>query len=95
VIHVYNGITPNGDNDNSNWYIDGIQGYPENKVVIFNRWGSKVWSASGYNNKDVVWRGTDQQGNFLPDGTYYYLIELYDEQGATIFSESKWVEITH
>lgn len=95
VIHVYNGITPNGDNDNNSWHIDGIQAYPENSVIIFNRWGTRVWGAKGYNNKDILWKGTDQQGNILPAGTYYYLVELYDEQGGTVFSESSWVEVTH
>lgn len=94
IIKIYSGITPNGDNDNNAWYIDGIQSYPDNKVVIFNRWGTRVWGASGYNNKDVVWKGTDPQGNILPDGTYYYFVELYDGEGGTIFSESSWVEVT-
>lgn len=96
VIHVYNGITPNGDNDNNTWFIDGIQSYPINRVVIFNRWGNKVWSAKGYNNKDIVWKGTDQQGNILADATYYYFVELYDGDGGAVFPpQSGWVEVTH
>ena len=43
----------------------------------------------------IVWDGKDKQNQILPDGTYYYLVELYDNKGVTIFSESKWVEITH
>lgn len=94
-IKIYNGITPNGDNDNDSWYIDGIQGYPENKVIIFNRWGTRIWWAKGYDNKKVIWRGTDQQGNVLPDATYYYFVELYNGEGGTTFKESGWVEVTH
>jgi gliding motility-associated-like protein len=95
IIHVYNGITPNSDHDNATWIIDGISSFPDNKVLIFNRWGTKIWGANGYNNKDVVWKGTDEHNRALPDGTYYYMIELYDGQGGTIYSESKWVEVTH
>ncbi|TAL56336.1 MAG: gliding motility-associated C-terminal domain-containing protein [Bacteroidetes bacterium] len=94
-IHIYNGITPNGDNDNDSWYIDGIQGSPENKVIIFNRWGTRIWWAKGYDNKKVIWRGTDQQGNILPDATYYYFVELYNGEGGTTFKQSGWVEVTH
>ncbi len=95
VIHVYNGITPNGDNANSSWFIDGIQAYPDNNVLIFNRWGTRVWGGNGYNNTTVIWNGKDDKGQKLPDGTYYYLIELFDEGRNLIFSESKWVEVTH
>jgi flagellar hook assembly protein FlgD len=63
-------------------------------VKIFNRWGTKVWEASGYDNVNVVWTGKNQSGQALPDGTYYYIVELYDTDGSVLFSESKWVEIT-
>jgi gliding motility-associated-like protein len=95
IIKIYNGVTPNGDADNNIWFIDGIESYPDNKVIIFNRWGGRVWGAEGYNNKEVVWNGSNDQGESLPDGTYYYVVELYDGTGGTIFSRSNWVEVTH
>jgi len=94
IIHIYNGITPNGDNDNNTWHIDGILAFPDNRVLIFNRWGSNVWNATRYNNKDVVWKGHDSSGQELPAGTYYYIVELFDGKGGILFSESKWVELT-
>ena len=94
IIYIYNGITPNGDGNNDSWFIDGIQAYPKNNVMVFNRWGSKVWGGRNYNNKDMIWKGTDQQGQALPDGTYYYVIELYDTDGTVLYSASKWVEVT-
>lgn len=95
VIHIYNGITPNSDGHNDEWWIDGIQSFPDNRVAIFNRWGNKLWSASGYNNKDVIWKGKNEKGQDLPDGTYYYSVELFDADGSTLFSAKGWVEITH
>jgi gliding motility-associated-like protein len=88
-IHIYNGITPNGDGDNDIWFIDGINLYPDNFVDIFNRWGNSVWSGKNYDNKKVVWRGQNMSGQPLPSGTYYYVIDI-KELGRF----SKWVELT-
>ncbi len=93
-IHIYNGITPNGDGSNDAWWIDGIQSFPDNLVVIFNRWGTKVWEARHYDNDKVIWRGTSSSGQLLPDGTYYYIVELYNKKGEVLFHQSKWVEVT-
>lgn len=90
---IYNGITPNGDGDNDEWWIDGIISFPENNVNIFNRWGTNVWGKNGYDNKNVVWNGTNQKGQELPDGTYYYIIEIHTGDGTKTCSG--WIEITH
>jgi gliding motility-associated-like protein len=86
-IHAYGGITPNGDGKNDFWYIDGIDGLT-NDVSIFNRWGSKVWSAHNYDNKTVYWKGLDASGTPLPDGTYYYIIT------TTGVPAKGWVELS-
>lgn len=88
-VHIYSGITPNGDGNNDIWQIDGITNFPSSVVSIFNRWGSLVWKAENYNNDDVVWRGTNQKGEVLPDATYFYIIEA----GGKIYKG--WVELTH
>lgn len=49
--------------------------YPDCHVVIFNRWGSIVFESNGYSSP---WNGT-HKGELLPMGTYYYKIELNDE----------------
>ena len=41
-ISVPNSFTPNGDNVNDFWGIDGIAAFPGAKVEIFNRWGQLV-----------------------------------------------------
>jgi gliding motility-associated-like protein len=78
IIQIYNLISPNGDNDNDVWWIDGIKFFPENNVRLFNRWGAKVWQGKGYDNDKVIWKGDNQNGVKLPVSTYYYIIELGD-----------------
>jgi gliding motility-associated-like protein len=73
---IFNLITPNNDNSNDGWIIRGIEDYPDNTVVIFNRWGDKVKELTGYDNKDVVWDGTNTKGEVLPSGTYYYILTI-------------------
>jgi len=73
-VIIPNAFTPNGDGDNDNWQIRNIEGYPNVSYEVFNRWGNIVWKHSG-NLKN--WDGTDyQNGQPLPDGTYFYVIKL-------------------
>ena len=63
------GISPNDDGDNDTFDLTGL-GVKE--VIIFNRYGTKVYSFSGnYTNQ---WKGSSDNGNDLPDGTYFYNI---------------------
>jgi len=68
ALKIPNVFTPNGDGVNDRFEIRGLELYPENRLVIFNRWGNEVYSAKTYNND---WDGAD-----LSEGTYYYIFEL-------------------
>ncbi|NND95399.1 MAG: tandem-95 repeat protein, partial [Flavobacteriales bacterium] len=85
------GFSPNGDGVNEIWEMQGLQAYPNNQLLIFNRWGNKVFEAAPYLND---WRGDNQFGisigDKLPDGTYYYILELNDEDGQIM---KGWVYI--
>ncbi len=70
----FNGFSPNGDGLNDYWNIPMLNCYPDNNVLIINRWGSEVWSGDNYNNNSVRWTGQNMNNNDLPDGTYYYII---------------------
>jgi gliding motility-associated-like protein len=75
---IYNGFTPNGDDNNDYWYIDGISMDPKNQVSIFNRWGDKVWETVGYDNVSNRWQGKTAKGSKVPSGTYFYVIRYKD-----------------
>jgi gliding motility-associated-like protein len=72
-----NAITPNGDGLNDELVFDLIENafdfWPDNELIIFNRWGDIVYQAKPYTNN---WRGTNLNGQELPDGTYYYILRL-------------------
>jgi len=74
-LTVYNGLSPNGDGKNDAFLIEGIENYPDNQVSIFNRWGNRVLVMDGYKNE---WTGTWTTSTILPDGTYFYIIDLGD-----------------
>lgn len=73
---VYNGVSPNGDGNNDTWKVKGIEKYPDNTVLIFNRWGDQVRAYANYNNTSRCWDGTNEQGDPLPDGTYFYILNV-------------------
>ncbi|MEY3049159.1 MAG: hypothetical protein RL365_1197, partial [Bacteroidota bacterium] len=77
-IFIPEAFTPNGDNTNQFFVIQGIENYPSNKFIVFNRWGNVVFEQDGYQN---LWEGRANTnlviGNeLLPTGTYYFILDL-------------------
>jgi gliding motility-associated-like protein len=72
-LNIPNVFTPNGDNVNETWTIDGLRVYPRNIMQIFNRYGQNIFTSSPGNYKP--WNGK-LNGNDLPVGTYYYILKL-------------------
>jgi len=73
LLFIPNAITPDGDGINDYFVIKGIESFPENEIVIFNRWGNTVYESSPYQNE---WRGTSKiTGEVLTNGTYYYILK--------------------
>lgn len=78
-VFVPEAFSPNNDGINDAFVIPGIEGYPDNRITIFNRWGGKMYEAAGYNNRSVVWDGTSPDGLYsglAPSGTYFYVLDL-------------------
>ncbi len=71
---INNMLTPNGDGKNDTWDVNKPALLDGCKVVVFNRWGSIVWSSTGYNNE---WDGKNNGMN-CPEGTYWYSIKCDD-----------------
>jgi gliding motility-associated-like protein len=78
-VFIPNGFSPNGDAYNQYWEIIDITEFPKNEVIIFNRWGNKVYEVKPYQNE---WEGQNMKGEDLPDGTYYYILKLNDDNGT-------------
>ncbi|WP_314336684.1 gliding motility-associated C-terminal domain-containing protein [Capnocytophaga leadbetteri] len=80
-----NAMSANGDDKNDYFYIVGIENYPDNQVTIYNRNGEKVFTISHYDNRQRVFKGIVEgevslpNAAHLPQDTYFYLIEYYDE----------------
>lgn len=76
-LHVYNVVTPNGDGVHDFLKIGNITNYPGNKVIIYNRWGDKVFEAVGYDNQNVVFDGNGNIGSKSGQttGNFYYSID--------------------
>mgnify|MGYP000712846857 CR=1 FL=1 len=77
-------FSPNGDGNNDEWLIKYGSEYEDLEVIIFNRWGGKVYRQKGgfdeeisYKGKTYIktWDGKTKGGRDLPTGTYYYIID--------------------
>ncbi|OXA89013.1 gliding motility-associated C-terminal domain-containing protein, partial [Flavobacterium hercynium] len=83
VIKVFNAFSPNGE-QNTRFYIKGLECYPDNTVEIYNRWGVLVFDIDRYDNEERAFRGVSQgrttikQTDGLPAGTYFYIVRYKD-----------------
>jgi gliding motility-associated-like protein/uncharacterized repeat protein (TIGR01451 family) len=69
-----NMFTPNGDGINDYFEIPGLLNYPNNELLVFNRYSDKVYQKRNYANN---WDGSN-----LPQGSYYYLLTIYLDNNA-------------
>ena len=85
-ISAPNGITPNGDGLNEELFFEVLNNvspetYPDNEIIIFNRWGDIVYTQKPYLNN---WTGLTDSGQELPHGTYYYILRLDVANGVIV-----------
>ena len=79
---IQKGISVNNDGLNDTF---DLSGYDVKKLTIFNRLGMKVYSRNNYVDE---WGGKSDDGDELPDGTYYYVIE---QRSGTV--KTGWIYI--
>ncbi|HAF27616.1 MAG TPA: hypothetical protein DCG75_01075 [Bacteroidales bacterium] len=77
-----NGFTPNGDGVNDYLIFNGIEKFPNNELIIYNRWGAEVFSQPNYSNENG-WNGKNNSGNDLPEDTYFYVFTVDNDPGET------------
>ena len=77
-LTIPNTFTPNSDGINDKWDIKNLFTYPECTVMVFDRYGQQVFQSYGYSQS---WDGR-YHGSLVPQGTYYYLIDLHNGMPA-------------
>jgi gliding motility-associated-like protein len=80
-VRIPDAFTPNGDGHNDRWNILGIS--QVNHLVIYDRWGVKVFERNHFFPADVgaAWDGT-MNGQPAPPGVYAYFVEMQCATGG-------------
>jgi gliding motility-associated-like protein len=88
-LGIPSAFTPNYDNANDTWEVrymteDGTEVafnevYPNGEIHIYDRLGNLIFHCSGGCPED--WKGEDLHGRALPVDTYYYIIDLHNDNG--------------
>ena len=73
AIYIPNSFTPNGDNTNDYFYVNGY-GIKELQMMIFDRWGMKLYDDIGV---EQSWDGV-YKGNLVPTDVYVYKVRAKD-----------------
>ncbi|MCT4582713.1 MAG: gliding motility-associated C-terminal domain-containing protein [Flavobacteriales bacterium] len=69
-----NVFTPNGDGDNDFFEVALNPEIEEcTSFVVFNRWGQLIFESDG---SSIKWDGKKESGRKVPEGTYFYIIDL-------------------
>lgn len=71
-----NVFTPNGDNMNETLTFSNLEFFKDNNIVVFNRWGKKVFEQDNYQN--------DWGGDKLSEGTYFYILTINDSKNSIL-----------
>ncbi|MCB0396767.1 MAG: gliding motility-associated C-terminal domain-containing protein [Flavobacteriales bacterium] len=95
-ITIPNVFSPNGESPNNNFEIKGIEYFPGSRLLVFNRWGEKVWESMSYHND---WDGRHWKSlNRLNEGVYYWILYLNDPSnpvaaGSNLNTRHGWVHL--
>ncbi|WP_281542070.1 gliding motility-associated C-terminal domain-containing protein [Maribacter aestuarii] len=77
-------LTPNDDGLNDFLYIPELENYRQNKLMVFDRNGLKVFEVENYTNEFTGMSGINipslNRDAGLPQGIYYYLVHLNNEE---------------
>ena len=73
---IPNVFTPNNDGQNDNFRIRGLDGLMGSRLVIYNRYGTKVFQDETKSDAEfeLVWNGRHNNGNPAAEGTYQWVL---------------------
>ncbi|MAB38307.1 MAG: hypothetical protein CL528_12550 [Aequorivita sp.] len=86
---ISEGLSPNGDGFNDTLdltFLNDRTGI--SKLQIFNRLGTLVFEQNNYTNQ---WRGQTNDGNDLPTGTYFYVVDLAGNDAVYGTQATGWI----
>ncbi len=84
IGEIPGGFSPNGDNINDFFVIEGVNGTDKKaEVYIYNRWGHLIYKNLDFAKETNGWDGKPNSGvilgskdAYVPDGTYYYFVKV-------------------
>lgn len=83
-LRIPQGISPNNDGLNERFVIEHLKPGDQVRIDIYNRWQTLVFRDGDYKN---TFDGIGNQGGMinkeLPDGTYYYILNVNAEKPIT------------
>ena len=86
-LKIPNGITPNEDGINDVFKIVNSVCCSYISIKIFNRWGNIVYQNDDYKND---WKGENNSGQRLVQGTYFVLLELPNGSKQSIYVDLRY-----
>ena len=83
-----NVISPDGDGLNDSFILFCSEDLVDNNLEIYNRWGELVFEQANYscsdNNPIDCFEGRTNNGDILPQGAYYYVLQYTDPQDGML-----------
>lgn len=85
-LEIYNALSTNGDGLNDVLVIRNVNLYPDNNIVIYNKWGVVIYQAKGYGQNNKFFRGKvntkGKDEETVSTGTYYYVFKYKDKKNV-------------
>lgn len=75
---VANLFSPNADGKSDVFKIPNLLEFPNFKIEIFDRWGSKIYSYNNNGNPNPEWWDGTRNGEPVPEGVYFYTLHYND-----------------
>ncbi|RAW00265.1 T9SS type B sorting domain-containing protein [Pseudochryseolinea flava] len=85
TLAIKNVVTANGDQSNDMLYIDLLEKFGDNEVIVIDRWGTEVFRQKNYQNDWDFKKG----GEYLPAGNYVCILKSGDKTFSRVVTVIK------